>query len=70
LDSVSSTLTMRSNTCGGGPSMDSKVTVGPRRLPSRTRRWAALPLEAQPPSAHAASSAAIAAREKAGPKAC
>src|ERR1700753_585873 len=68
LDSLFSTPTMRSNTCGGGPSTDSKVTVGPppamaKALPAA---WELLmaPPPAQPPrpQANAISVAAITAR--------
>jgi hypothetical protein len=56
-------LTIRSNTCGGGPSMDSKAIVGPVELFAIANELlAALP--AQPPSAHVTASriAATAAR--------
>ena len=54
---------MRSNTWGGGPSMDSKATVEPPLLAIANEPLPA-PVLAQPPSAHAASSAAaIAARD-------
>src|SRR3954467_15430617 len=50
-DSLSSRLTIRSNTGGGGPSIDSNATVAP--LPA----WANAPLTvlvpAQPPRPHA-----------------
>ena len=61
---------MRSNTCGGGPSMDSKATVAGPPLAIANAPLPAPPFDAQPPSAHAASiAAAIATREKvrAGP---
>src|ERR1700744_5039779 len=47
---------MRSNTCGGGPSMDSKVMVGPAASVAIAKAvaLAAGPPAAQPPSAHAA----------------
>jgi hypothetical protein len=53
-DSLSSTLTIRSKICGGGPSIDSNATVGP--LPPAMAK-APLPAPApsltQPPSPHA-----------------
>src|SRR6185437_10043613 len=56
LVSLSSTLTMRSNTCGGGPSMDSKVMVGPvvSVAIAKALAFVAAPPAAQPPSALAA----------------
>src|SRR5215469_14273600 len=56
LVSLSSTLTMRSNTCGGGPSMDSKVMVGPAASVAIAKALAfdAGPPAAQPPSVLAA----------------
>src|SRR6195952_4039617 len=62
LDSLSSTLTMRSNTCGGGPSIDSNVTVAPP--PAMAKDPPPAPPLAQPPKAQAnpSSAAAIAAR--------
>src|SRR4029077_21181375 len=47
---------MRSNTCGGGPSMDSKVMVGPVAsvAMAKSLEFVAGPPAAQPPSAHAA----------------
>src|SRR6266480_3169423 len=63
LDSLSSTLTMRSNTCGGGPSIDSKVTVGP--LPAIANEPLPAPLLAQPPRPpHAIASNAAANAER------
>ena len=57
---------MRSNTCGGGPSIDSKATVVPLPLPlpAIANESLAAPPPAQPPSpqATASSAAAIAAR--------
>jgi hypothetical protein len=57
---------MRSNTCGGGPSIDSKATVEPFPLPLLAIAYESLaaPPPAQPPSAQAiaSSAAAIAAR--------
>src|SRR5579872_2582383 len=53
LDSLSSTLTIRSKTCGGGPSIDSKATVGPLVLLAIANELLAAPLPAQPPSAPA-----------------
>src|SRR5579872_2179415 len=52
-DSLSSTLTIRSNTCGGGPSIDSKAIVGPLVLLAIANELLAAPLPAQPPSAPA-----------------
>src|SRR5882757_8320882 len=49
LDSLSSRLTMRSNTCGGGPSIDSNATVAP--LPADAKAFPAGPPLAHPPSA-------------------
>src|ERR1700733_11441272 len=62
-DSLSSTPTMRSNTCGGGPSIDSKATVAPLP-PARAKEPLAAPPPAQPPSpqAIAISANAIAVR--------
>src|ERR1700742_1799721 len=51
LDSLSSTPTMRSNTAGGGPSIDSKATVGPS--PAIANDAPGAPPLAQPPSAPA-----------------
>src|SRR5882757_7725173 len=48
-DSLSSRLTMRSNTCGGGPSIDSNVTVAPP--PADAKALPAGPPLAHPPSA-------------------
>src|SRR5689334_6269139 len=48
--------TMRSNTCGGGPSIDSKVTVGPLEAIAKALALLAAPLPAQPTSAHATTS--------------
>jgi hypothetical protein len=55
-------LTIRSNTGGGGPSIDSKATVGP--LLAIAKESLPAPPLAQPPSPHAIASsvAAIAAR--------
>jgi len=63
-DSLSSTLTMRSNTGGGGPSIDSKAIVEPPPLEAIANEPLAAPPPAQPPSAHATTSnaAAIIAR--------
>jgi hypothetical protein len=47
-------LTIRSNTCGGGPSIDSKATVGPLALLAVANELLAAPLPAQPASAQAA----------------
>src|SRR5579859_5616672 len=55
LDSLSSTLTMRSNTCGGGPSIDSNATVGPSVVIANAPEVAAPP-PAQPPRAQAVAS--------------
>jgi hypothetical protein len=57
-DSLSSTLTMRSNTCGGGPSIDSKVTVAP--LPACANGTLPAPMPAQPPSPQDIASSAVA----------
>src|ERR1700761_1168518 len=56
LVSLSSPLTLRSNTCGGGPSMDSKVMVGPEASVAiaNAAEFEAAPPAAQPPSALAA----------------
>jgi hypothetical protein len=55
LVSLSSTLTMRSNTCGGGPSIESKATVGlSLGLAIANAPLLPPPLLAQPPSALAA----------------
>src|SRR5260370_5680069 len=64
-DSLSSTLTMRSNTGGGGPSIDSKATVAPPPLEAIAKESLTAPPLAQPPSAQASIStvAAIAARD-------
>src|SRR5882757_2515304 len=65
-DSLSSTPTMRSNTCGGGPSIDSKATVAPPLLGpgAIANEPLAAPPPAQPPSAQdtTSSAAAIIAR--------
>ena len=63
-DSLSSTLTIRSNTCGGGPSIDSNATVGPLPVDAIAYEPLAAPPPAQPPSAEATanSAAAIMAR--------
>src|SRR5882762_1582950 len=64
-DSLSSTLTMRSNTCGGGPSIDSNATVEPPPLGAAIANESLVaPLLAQPPSAQDAisSTAAIITR--------
>src|SRR3954468_4676374 len=53
-DSLSSRLTMRSNTGGGGPSIDSNATVAPP--PADANAPAAAPPLAQPPSAHSPAS--------------
>src|SRR5262249_28203371 len=47
---------MRSNTCGGGPSMDSKVMVGPAASVAiaKALEFEGAPPAAQPPSALAA----------------
>jgi len=58
LDSLSSTLTIRSKICGGGPSMDSKVTVGPLVALAIAKAPAFAPLPAQPPSPQAIASIA------------
>src|SRR3954447_17920344 len=50
-DSLSSTLTMRSNTFGGGPSIDSKATVAPPPADAKAPA-AGAPPPAHPPSAH------------------
>src|ERR1700710_772768 len=47
--SLSSRLTMRSNTCGGGPSIDSNATVAPP--PADANALPAAPPLAHPPSA-------------------
>src|SRR4051794_37321251 len=47
-DSLSSRLTMRSNTCGGGPSIDSNATVAPPP-PVEANALAAAPPLAHPP---------------------
>src|SRR3954462_9898260 len=67
LDSLSSRLTMRSKTCGGGPSIDSNATVAPP--PADANALPAGPPLAHPPSAHsnASSTAARKARGAAGP---
>ena len=51
-NSLSSTLTIRSNTCGGGPSINSKATVGapPEAIANEPPT---APLPAQPPSPQA-----------------
>jgi len=54
LDSLSSTSTIRSNTRGGGPSIDSKATVG--LPPAIANEPPAAPPPAQPPSAQATAS--------------
>ena len=53
---------MRSNTCGGGPSIDSKATVGPLPLgpAAIANEPLAAPPPAQPPSAPATTSSAAA----------
>src|SRR5439155_9045450 len=53
--------TIRSNTAGGGPSIDSKATVAPL-LPPEAMAYEPLaaPPPAQPPSAHAITSSAAA----------
>jgi hypothetical protein len=63
LDSLSRTPTIRSNTCGGGPSIDSNATVGPS-LPAIANEPLAAPPLAQPPrpQANVSRTAAMAAR--------
>ena len=53
---------MRSNTCGGGPSINSKATVGPLPLGpgAIANEPLAAPPPAQPPSAPATTSSAAA----------
>jgi len=57
-------LTIRSNTCGGGPSTDSKVTVGPSLLAIANELLAATP-PAQPPRPQAIASSVAAATARA-----
>src|SRR4051794_9560813 len=60
-DSLSRRLTMRSNTGGGGPSIDSKATVAPPPADAKAPA-AGAPPPAQPPSAQSPASS-IAARK-------
>src|SRR3954471_24591906 len=60
-DSLSSRLTMRSNTFGGGPSIDSKATVAPPPADAKA------PAAGAPPPAHPPSAQANAKRSAAAP---
>jgi hypothetical protein len=51
---------MRSNTAGGGPSIDSKATVAPLPPLAIANEPLAVPPAAQPPSAHATTNSAAA----------
>jgi len=65
LVSLSSTLTIRSNTGGGGPSIDSNAMVG-LSPPAIANEPLAAPLPAQPPSAQAAASRSVATDARRG----
>jgi len=61
LDSLSSTPTIRSNTGGGGPSIDSNATVAPPAI--AIGPLAPPPAQPPKPQAIASSAAAMAARD-------
>jgi hypothetical protein len=61
LDSLSSTFTMRSNICGGGPSIDSKAIVAPGPALAMAKAPLPAPPPAQPPSPLAIANMAAAA---------